>query len=380
MRLPRSLLESPFFLFSSVEELLTALGTDDVHEKEKILSLASKGLPPIVSAQSLAVMLGINTGIVWSFANRTHKYYRTFEIPKGRSVRRIQAPKVGLKIIQTWVSFHIARVFKPPPHVHGFVPGRSHIQAAKVHVGADWALSVDIKDFFPSIPYLLVREAFQLLGYELAAAELLTNLSCLHARLPQGAPTSPPLSNICFATMDLKLLELARRQEAKLTRYADDIVFSGNGSFPLALRDEVRSLFTLSPWTLSPEKERLEPVKGRIKVHGLLVSGGHVRLTKGYRNRIRAYRHIMRTKRISEPELARLRGHIGFADQVQQVSQPLPAEEASFVSLRDQAQSDVLRLTRDDTPQPRQSRLKQLFQWAKRLLRSLNNRTGPRSF
>jgi hypothetical protein len=325
-------LESPLFQFSGEEQLLSSLGTSlSEFEKSQISYLVNKGLPPVISMETLAVMLGVNPGIIWSFANRTHRYYRTFEIPKGRGIRQIQAPKVGLKLIQTWISYHISRRFSAHSHVYGFVPGRSHIQAAQIHVGAEWAFSVDVKNFFSTTPTSLVNEAYHSLGYDLAPAELLTKLSCYRGCLPQGAPTSPPLSNICFVKLDARLLELAAHHDAKLTRYADDIVFSGGGAFPAPLREQVHNLFASSPWQLAPEKESLEPIKGRIKVHGLLVSGDQLRLTKGYRNRIRAYRHILETRGANTSELSRLRGHLEFANHIERISkEPTTPENESF--------------------------------------------------
>lgn len=318
MRLPQPLLESRFFALASVEEVSVALGKSSLpSEIEAMRLLAESGLPPVTSVEALAVMIGINPGIVWSFANRPHKHYRVFEIPKGKGVRTIAAPRVGLKVIQTWIGYHLSRAVKLPPHVFGFVPGISHIDAAFEHREADWAYSIDISNYFGTTPASVVASSLESLGYPSSAAQLIARLSSLGGYLTQGSPMSPVLSNLAFLKVDANLFALASRFDARLTRYADDIVFSGNGILPSGLADSVKLIFANGPWSLSPEKERIEPVKGRIKVHGLVVNGHKVRLTKGYRNKIRAYRHILKSK-AEVCNSSALEGHVRYANHVAQ--------------------------------------------------------------
>ncbi|MEA3050290.1 MAG: RNA-directed polymerase [Sphingomonadales bacterium] len=318
MRLPHHLVSSPFFLFEDVEQLLSALGAHvTAIQTEQIRHLASKGLPPIVSREALAVMLGVNSGLIWSFLNRPDRHYNSFNVAKGGgATRSICAPRVALKVVQKWLSYHLAAQFKAPAHVHGFVPGRSHISAAATHVGADWAFSVDLADFFPSTPERLVIEAYHAMGYDLMPARLLATLSTYRGSLPQGAPTSPALSNIAFRRKDEALIEIALRFDCKLTRYADDIVFSGRHAMPPELAAEVHALFEDEPWKLAPAKQLVQPLKGRIKVHGLLVQRDGIRLTKGYRNQIRAYSHVLATRGGTAADSAKLRGHVQYACHV----------------------------------------------------------------
>jgi|HubBroStandDraft_1064217.scaffolds.fasta_scaffold36418_1 RNA-directed DNA polymerase len=329
MRLPPQLLESPFFLFSKVDELLEALGSPrDDAEAVRIRALSARALPPVTSRHVLATMLGLNPGFVWSLANRPDRYYRTFDVPKGRGIRKITAPRVGLKIIQKWFGYHLARAIPSRPHVYGFVPGRSHIGAAQVHAGAEWAISVDIANFFQTTPAALVMKTLRQLEYDGAASELLTSLTCYHGFLAQGAPSSPALSNLCFAETDAALVTLSERHACRITRYADDIVFSGVGTMPASLRDELRLVFKLTPWRLAPEKESVQPLKGRIKIHGLLVNGPHVRTTKGYRNKLRGYEHILRTRGERATDRHVLLGHLQYARHVEAALERLVRDKA----------------------------------------------------
>lgn len=139
MRLPHPLLESQFFVFTSSKELVAAMG-DALSEEEagELRRLTDLGLPPVSSALALSTMLGINPGLLWSMLRKPRRHYRRFTIPKGRSERVIYAPRVALKIVQKWLSVHFEKAFEPLPHVYGFVRGKSHIQAAKIHTNAQW--------------------------------------------------------------------------------------------------------------------------------------------------------------------------------------------------------------------------------------------------
>lgn len=319
MRLPHHLLGSPLFVFQEADDLIMALGERASGDQiAQIRQLAAAGLPPIVSEQAIATMLGVNSGLIWSFVNRSRKHYRKFEIPKGKETRQIVAPRVGLKIIQKWLSVHFARQYTPADHVYGFVSGRSHIDAAKIHVGAQWAYSVDVTDFFGTTPMKLVVESLERLGYSTAAAELGAKLTCLDGVLAQGAPSSPILSNMCFKDIDDQLIEVAGKYGCKLSRYADDIVFSGAGEFDDALREELRARFaSYGIWALSKRKELVQPLKGRIKIHGFLIGADSIRLTKGYRNKLRAYAHVIETRGGDANEVGKLRGHLNYALHVE---------------------------------------------------------------
>ena len=201
-----------------------------------------------------------------------------------------------------------------------------------MHRRAEWALSVDIENFFQTTPAYLVTKSLVELGYSATAATLMTSLTCYNRALAQGAPSSSTLSNICFGEIDSKLAQLAKHYECRLTRYADDIVFSGRGSMPPSLRGELRSVFEGAPWKLAPEKERVQPIKGRIKVYGLLVNGATVRMTKGYRNKVAAYKHILETRGDNVDNPRALKGHVQYAQHVERKLRELEFRELHLVS------------------------------------------------
>ena len=187
-----------------------------------------------------------------------------------------------------------------------------------MHLGADWIASVDIEDFFPSTNQKEISDALTALGYQTPASlDILSKLCSFRGRLSQGAPTSPVISNIALNRLDFMLVEIAKRYDAKFTRYADDIVFSGRGATPQGLVDGIKDVFIGASWVLSERKHHVAHLPQRLKVHGLLVHQQELRLTKGYRNKIRAYKHLQSTNKIAPHDMRRIIGHLNFATQIE---------------------------------------------------------------
>ena len=302
-----------------IAELLYAVeGNCSEEQRVEIQRLGEFGLPPVVSMATLAAMTGFSPGFLWSLMFRTHKHYRTFHVPKGHSIRFIEAPRVGLKFVQRWLAIQFEKAWTPHPAVHGFVRHRSHISAASVHLGAQWVVSVDIKNFFPSTDAQTVQDALNRLGYRFGRSlEMLLRICCYRHRLPQGAPTSPVISNIALHQLDYKVANLAEKSGWKYTRYADDIVLSGAGRVPANAVKKLDNIFANTCWSLSTRKRFVAEAPQRLKVHGLLVHGDKLRLTKGYRNRIRAYQHLWKNERIAADDKRRVGGHLQYAEQIE---------------------------------------------------------------
>ena len=262
-------------------------------------------------------MFGYNEGFVWSLLNRPGRHYRRFEIPKGKMSRTIHAPRVGLKTIQKWLATHLQRNWKNHDAVFGFVPGRSHLDAAHQHLGAAWIVSIDVKDFFPSTSTARVSSALSDLGYhDLFSKRAIVSLTCLAGGLAQGSPCSPILSNIVLHDLDIRLADFAKSKGLVYTRYADDLVVSGKKGDPSATLAMLVDSVTNDGWTVAGNKTTVSISPSRLKVHGLLVHGDRIRLTKGYRNRIRAFRHLIDKGAVEPNDLARLSGHLEFANSV----------------------------------------------------------------
>jgi retron-type reverse transcriptase len=179
-------------------------------------------------------------------------------------------------------------------------------------------VSADIENFFPSVSVERVDDALVALGYENEdTRENCKKLVCLNGALTQGAPTSPLLSNIALRGLDETLLKLANENSATYTRYADDIVFSGSSEMPDGLDEKLKEAIVADGWKISEEKFEVARLPKRLKIHGLLVHGKEVRLTKGYRNKIRAFRHLLSLGKVSADDLPKMSGHIAYASFIE---------------------------------------------------------------
>ena len=226
-------------------------------------------VPPIESVAALAEWLGVDIGYLLWFADLKglgykerssklrHYHYRILAKDSG-SIRLIEAPKQALKKVQQRILSGI--LDKVPAHsaTHGFVKGRSIKTYVAPHVGQRVVLRMDLRDFFPSFRAARIQSFFRTLGYPEAVADLLGGI-CTNAtprdvwrqvrfagdpvqlwgvrsfytqpHLPQGAPTSPALANLCSYRLDCRLAGLAKSVGVHYTRYADDLAFSGDERF-----------------------------------------------------------------------------------------------------------------------------------------------------
>ena len=306
--------------FSSLDKFLDAIPeTQRDRYNVQIQSLYHRSLPAAVSESCLAVLFGYSLDFVYALSKKQHKFYRSFKIKHGKKTRTIHSPRVALKVIQKWLGTHLSQAIIFDNHVCGFVKGKSFVDAAKIHEGARWVYSIDISDFFPSISRNEIIKALNDIGYELESSTLISNLCTLDNVLAQGSPASPVLSNIVMKDIDNKLLHLANIYNLNVSRYADDIVFSGRENFIDKLPIELKEIFNDTIFSLNEDKTFFaDSEKGqRLKVHGLLVKNDKVTLTKGYRNKIRAFRHMVTQGKVREHDIQRLQGHIKFSEFIE---------------------------------------------------------------
>ncbi|HEY5815090.1 MAG TPA: reverse transcriptase domain-containing protein [Solirubrobacterales bacterium] len=223
----------------------------------------------------------------WIVALPEERRYDEFEIRRrsGGTPRRISAPIKPLKDIQRQLADHLLAWYAPPPHVHGFVAGRSPTSNARAHRRQEWVLRVDLEDFFPTINFGRVRGLFMAFPFEYPAdvATLLAQICCHRNGLPQGAPTSPIVSNYICRGLDSKLGRIAASERCYYTRYADDICLSTDRSrFPARLAtlkdgravasQTLADVIEENGFSLQKEKTRLAHRTQRQRVTGLVVN------------------------------------------------------------------------------------------------------------
>lgn len=231
--------------------------------------------------------------------------YKTFDVPKKTGgVRTILAPRGDLKYVQQRLNEVLHIVYASKASVHGFVRGKSIVTNARMHRGRKYVLTLDIEDFFPSINFGRVRGMFIAAPYSLgkSAATTLARICCYMNQLPQGAPTSPILSNMLCSKMDSHLLRLAQKNRCTYTRYADDITISTSmPQFPssLAVRDQLGqviigdallAIIQANGFAVNARKTRIQTRTERQEVTGLTVNE-FPNVSRAYLRQVRAMLH-----------------------------------------------------------------------------------------
>jgi retron-type reverse transcriptase len=313
---------------------------DAPHAEERA---AENELPPLDTPQQLAEALGLTVAhLRWLAYHReaaTRIHYYRFTIPKrDGSERPIWAPMKKLKAAQQWILRNVVEKLMVHGAVHGFLAGRSTLTNAARHTDAKTVVKMDIKSFFPTITLPRVKGVFRKAGYREQIATLLA-LLCTEAPreivehqgktyyvamgprcLPQGAPTSPGLTNTLCLHMDNRIAALAKKLGWRYSRYADDLTFSlpaDHKGKPLLgkLLSFVKRIVESEGFTLNEEKTRVLRKGGRQKITGLVVNGeGEPRVPRKLRRQLRAAIHNLKNgKGLKQGETpARLRGYVAY--------------------------------------------------------------------
>src|ERR1043165_1077187 len=225
------------------------LGPSNDRRTSDAARLAAQKLPVASTAAELAALMKLPLGQLrfLAFAREvsTTTHYRRFTIPKRDGTPRvISAPRARLKRAQHWILENILDPIVLADPAHGFVRGRSTVSNATPHVGAAIVINVDLKDFFPTVTYRRVKGLFEKLSYSEEVATVL-GLVCSEPeiaetqldgityfvargprRLPQGAPTSPAITNALCRRFDRRIAGWAAQHGFRYTRYADDLTVS----------------------------------------------------------------------------------------------------------------------------------------------------------
>lgn len=187
------------------------------------------GFPVIYTQEHLASLVGYSVDLLRRASNRPARFYRRFNVRKrSGGDRQIAEPLPALKEVQRWILRSILGAAPVHPAAKGFVEGRSIRDNARFHRGQRVVVNLDVEDFFGSVRSSSVASVFLRMGYRRSVVAMLTGLTTLNDALPQGAPTSPALSNLVLAATDARIFGFARKQGIRYTRYADDITFSGD--------------------------------------------------------------------------------------------------------------------------------------------------------
>ncbi len=268
---------------------------EKMESREDLLHVLNVAKPMVYGDKAVPFQL---KQLTW-YANPKlgRKRYTEFKVKKKSGAERsIHSPVAGLKSIQKTLSFVLQCVYEPHNAAMGFVRDKSIVDNAKLHVGNMYVYNIDLKDFFPSVDQARVWKCFQLTPFNLARngvlANIIASLCCTEMEverknesgewekvkrnvLPQGAPTSPVITNIVCQKLDYLLSGVAKRFGLKYSRYADDITFSSmhNVYQPESeFLKELQRIITEQNFHIKESKTRLQKDGFRKEVTGLLVN------------------------------------------------------------------------------------------------------------
>lgn len=284
---------------------------------------------------------------IWWYRGRM---YSQFNLVKGSGkVRAISAPNRRLKIIQQKLAPLLHQLYRVRNPVHGFVLNRSVKTNAEAHGRRRFVVNIDLKDFFPSISENRVAGLLRSLGVDTRVSKIVARLCCHMNRLPQGAPTSPILSNMICYRLDTDLLVVAKGSRAIYTRYADDITFSSYqpptplfkigvptaGRFsPDLLAPELLSAITSNGFIVHPDKAHFADRNSRRMVTGVKINAG-LNIDRRYVRRVRAVLHSIEKLGLADAQTkysskggkgslaAHLRGKIAYLAHLKGQSDPV---------------------------------------------------------
>lgn len=318
----------------------------DVERRED--RLKANELPDWKTPEDLATAMSVDVPTLrwWSYHREVDAgtHYRRWSIPKRDGGKRtITAPKRGLKRAQRWTLRQLAEKLPVHSAAHGFLSARSILTNARVHAGAEVIVKVDVKDFFPTVSWRRVRGLFRKAGLRENIATILSLLCTEPPRepvqfrgktlfvatgpraLPQGAPTSPAITNAICLRLDRRLSGIAKHLGFAYTRYADDLTFSWKKSddrakAPVgALLAMTKKILRAEGFTMHPEKTMVMRDGDRQKVTGLVVNQAPdgTPVARVPRETVRKLRAAIKNRELGRPgkegeTIAQLKGMASF--------------------------------------------------------------------
>lgn len=257
------------------------------------------GLPIVLDASSLASLSNVSLQtMTWLLSTKLipdpakegstrrvfvkNSMYHVFKIPKRTpgKFRIIANPHPQLKHVQRQITNNFLALLPTHESVTGFKKGVKQRDTAKLHSGRDVIMTVDIENYFPSITQEKICKTFEMLGFNNEISNLISELVTFHAKLPQGAPSSPAVSNIVGSVLfDSNLARAAKKHGYDYSRYADDLIFSSTSkeiakvpNGPDRLQEDVRAICEEAGFRINPQKVHIMRKHKRQTVLGQVVN------------------------------------------------------------------------------------------------------------
>jgi len=252
-----------------------------------------------MTKETLSLEIGLPVQYLIRLSQRSDRCYQSFyKKKKSGTKRRIDAPNKELKGVQSWILRNILSKAHLSESAHGFIQCKGIRTNATEHCDQKYLLCMDIADFFPTINKNQVYQVFNELIKDEEPSEILTGLTCYKNRLPQGAVTSPMLSNIVFLPVDEELTQLSQERRIIYTRYADDLSFSGNvRSRILEMMKECEQILNKNKYKVKHSKTRIMSGKGAKIITGLRINQSIPSIGRIRKKQLRAAIHNLIIKK-----------------------------------------------------------------------------------
>lgn len=252
-------------------------------------------LPVFSDEMELAFLMHVDLGLIKKLNRFSSKFYKRYNIKKSNNkYREIRQPSKDLKAIQAWILRNILDKLKPTPFATAYIRNKNILGNVEPHSNNRYFILLDLEDFFPSILIGRVKKIFSLIGYSKEAAYTLAMLTTCDGSLPQGAVTSPSLSNLIASKLDRRIAGYTSRRNIIYTRYSDDIALSSNN--PVVLSQALKVILDIiktEHFEINMDKLRVLGPRRRCSITGLVKNNSDSKFGVGRKKkkRMRAIMH-----------------------------------------------------------------------------------------
>lgn len=282
---------------------------------------------------TIASCIGLTPRLISSMIKNPDKYYRVFDMPKkSGGVRKISAPRKFLKITQYWINDYFLNRLNIHSSCFSYRKGISVHDNAYPHQNNKFIANIDIENYFGSINKTMIKSCLLRNNISEHIVNTIAGLTTLYGTLPQGAPTSPNISNAILYDFDEIMTNQALVRDCVYTRYSDDISISGNKKH---LIEELVSLaknkINHLGFSLNNSKYRLLSYNNRQSVTGILINGP-LRPPRAYRRRVRAiFDQAIKSNDQTPLTINALKGHFNYLQSFKKYG--FSFEEAKYSSI-----------------------------------------------
>ena len=267
-----------------------------------------------LSITDISLAIGITPRLFTSFIYAPSNHYRKFVIGKrGGGDRIIHSPRTFLKVVQYWILDYLLYSLTCHENCHSYQKGKSILSNSLPHVNRNYVANIDIENFFPSITQKMVFELLRKNDFGEQLSKAIARVVTLENSLPQGAPTSPIISNAILHDFDEKMSQKSHSNDLFYTRYADDISISGKNK-----EDIIDLIYYASKQIeslglkINKKKSRIASKGGQQKVTGLIVNEV-AQPPRQFRRKIRAiFHHAESNPKLFIEKANSLRGYVSY--------------------------------------------------------------------